>query len=431
MPVRATHTDHTELLPGPYATGSDVTRACLSCHEESGEQMLHSSHWTWLSEPQAVGDDYLSIGKANLLNNFCIGVQSNWTGCTRCHNGYGWTDANFDFTNQENIDCLSCHDQSGTYVKGGGGLPVETVDLAVAAQSVGTPSRETCGFCHFDGGGGNGVKHGDLDESLYYPAEQVDVHMGGNDFLCVDCHRTTDHEIAGRAISVNFDTTENQVQCTDCHDSALHDDDRIADHLDTLACQTCHVPAVALRDPTKISWDWSTAGLDLPENIHEYLRIKGTFVYTYNLIPTYGWFNGSVDRYLLGDEIDPTTATIINQPLGDISDPNALIYPFKVHTGFQVYDAEYNYFLQPQTTGETGYWTTFDWNSALENGSAATGLPYSGSYDFAPTEMYWTLSHMVAPASNALQCADCHEDTGRFDWEALGYVGDPMEWGGR
>jgi hypothetical protein len=45
--------------------------------------------------------------------------------------------------------------------------------------------------------------------------------------------------------------------------------------------------------------------------------------------------------------------------------------------------------------------------------------------------MYWPLTHMVRPASQALTCADCHSDNGRIDWEALGYYGDPMVWGGR
>jgi hypothetical protein len=30
-----------------------------------------------------------------------------------------------------------------------------------------------------------------------------------------------------------------------------------------------------------------------------------------------------------------------------------------------------------------------------------------------------------------LQCNDCHSAEGRLDWQALGYPGDPMEWGGR
>ncbi|KAB2853378.1 MAG: cytochrome C, partial [Anaerolineae bacterium] len=54
-----------------------------------------------------------------------------------------------------------------------------------------------------------------------------------------------------------------------------------------------------------------------------------------------------------------------------------------------------------------------------------------GQYGFAPTTSYWPQTHMVAPAEDALQCVDCHGENGRMDWEALGYPGDPMMWGGR
>lgn len=86
-------TNSTPFLKGPFETGNDVTRACLTCHEDAGEQVIHTSHFTWLSEPEAIPgrDELVQVGKANLLNNFCIGVQSNWTGCTRCHTGYGST----------------------------------------------------------------------------------------------------------------------------------------------------------------------------------------------------------------------------------------------------------------------------------------------------------------------------------------------------
>jgi hypothetical protein len=60
-----------------------------------------------------------------------------------------------------------------------------------------------------------------------------------------------------------------------------------------------------------------------------------------------------------------------------------------------------------------------------------TGLQYSGQYDFATTYMYWPTTHMVQPAEKALQCGDCHGENGRLDWAALGYPGDPVEWGGR
>ena len=48
-------------------------------------------------------------------------------------------------------------------------------------------------------------------------------------------------------------------------------------------------------------------------------------------------------------------------------------------------------------------------------GYEITGLPYSGSYNFAPTEMYFPLSHMVTSLDQSLQCIDCHGERGRID----------------
>ena len=357
VPDRVPPTDHSDLMEGPFETGQDVTNACLECHEDAATQVMETAHWTWVSDPIFVEDrdETILVGKANSLNNFCIGIQSNWPGCTRCHAGYGWEDGSFDFSVEENVDCLACHDQSGLYVKTTAGNPAEGSDLLAAAQSVSTPTRQNCGSCHFNGGGGNGVKHGDLDESLYFPTENLDVHMGGLDFQCVDCHQTEDHHISGRAISVSMDDA-NQVYCADCHDETLHEDARINDHTDTVACQTCHIPAGARREPTKMDWDWSTAGQDLPEDPHEYLKIKGSFVYETDFVPEYDWYSGGVEyRYLLGDPINPDEFTALNPPAGSIDDPEAKIFPFKVHTAMQPYDAIYEYLLQPKTVGEGGF----------------------------------------------------------------------------
>ena len=432
VPESRIHTDHTYLMEEPFSSGPEVTAACLECHEDAAHEVGQTAHWNWQGEPVLLPgrDEPLAIGKKNLINNFCIGVQSNWDGCTSCHAGYGWSDADYDFSDTSNVDCLVCHDNSGTYVKGNAGQPVEGVDLLAVAQSVGTPTRENCGSCHFNGGGGNAVKHGDLDSSLYFPTEDIDVHMGRYDFLCIDCHQTENHDIQGRSISVSVDN-ENQVYCTDCHSEQLHEDERINQHTDTVACQTCHIPEGAVRQATKTYWDWSTAGKDWEEDPHEYLKIKGSFVYESNFTPNYLWYNGLADRYLLGDTINASTVTSINQPLGDISDPDAKIWPFKIHLAKQPYDASYQYLLQPQTTGEGGYWTEFNWQQALELGEQATGIPYSGNYGFAETAMYWPTTHMVAPSEDALQCASCHGEYSRLDWQALGYPGDPIEWGGR
>ena len=138
-----------------------------------------------------------------------------------------------------------------------------------------------------------------------------------------------------------------------------------------------------------------------------------------------------MSRYLLGDKIDPSKVTPINLPQGSISDRKAKIWPFKIHRGKQPYDAGNNYLFPPITGGKVGYWTDFDWDQAFRLGAKASNVSYSGKVGFARTEMYWPLTHMVAPREKALSCTDCHGEGGRLDWKALGYAGDPMKTGGR
>jgi octaheme c-type cytochrome (tetrathionate reductase family) len=433
VPRRAAPVDHSALMEGPFETGKDVTVACLECHEDAARQVMQTPHWTWESAPVELEgrDEPVVIGKKNAINNFCIGIQGNWDSCTACHAGYGWADETFDFGDEANVDCLVCHDNSGGYIKSKAGLPAAGVDLLAAAKSVALPTRENCGSCHFRGGGGDAVKHGDLDESLYYPEDHVDVHMGRYDFQCIDCHKTEDHLISGRSISVSVDN-ENQIACTDCHAERLHADQRINAHTESVACQTCHIPEVAVHQATKTHWDWSTAGDDEREEAtHEYLKIKGSFVYEKNLKPEFVWYNGHADRYLLGDPVAEEGITALNPPKGDIRDPEAKIWPFKVHRAMQPYDTENRYLMQPVTAGEGGFWREFNWDQAIQLGSEVTGMDYSGEFGFAATSMYWPQTHMVAPKEQALQCKACHCERGCIDWEAIGSPGDPLKWGSR
>jgi Zn finger protein HypA/HybF involved in hydrogenase expression len=226
---------------------------------------------------------------------------------------------------------------------------------------------------------------------------------------------------------------QEQVSCEECHVDQKHEDERINTHLSAVACQTCHIPALALEDPTKIYWDWSQAGQEGRTDDHfTYLKIKGEFVYDKNFAPTYLWFNGNNEyRYILGDQLGKDGVTYINKPAGSIGDQKSKIFPFKLHIAKQPYDVQNNYLLQPITSGKDGFWTTFDWNSAFELAAPITGLAYSGQYDFTTTYMYWPTTHMVQPAEQALQCDACHGENGRLNWEELGYPGDPIEWGGR
>ncbi len=441
LPARAAHVDHRDIVKGVFKTGQDVTRACLACHPDAARDVMKTSHWTWESKAQTVPwrAQPVTIGKANQINNFCIGAQGNENKCMSCHAGYGWEAGRAaQQARPENVDCLACHADPATYGKGLWGNPAPSVDLLAAARSVRATTRENCGKCHFDGGGGNGVKHGDLDESLYFPNRALDVHMGGRHNLqCSDCHRTHQHQILGRMVADNYriDPAE-QVACEQCHRGTVHRDQRIGTHLKAVACQTCHVPAIAREEPTKVAWDWSKAGQKGRADDHyTYLKIKGEFSYESDFAPEYLWFNGSNEyRYLLGDPIRRDGPTYINKPAGSIADPQARIFPFKVHTAKQPYDKVHGYLLQPITAGAGGFWTTFDWNQAFERAVPVTGLAYSGRYDFAETVMYWPSTHMVQAADKALACEACHAPegrTGRLDWKALGYPGDPIRWGGR
>jgi octaheme c-type cytochrome (tetrathionate reductase family) len=428
-----THLDHSEFFKDRIATPQDVTRACLKCHPGAADEVMKTSHWQWLGgEVKVPGREIpVRIGKKNLLNNFCISIAGNWATCTKCHVGYGWHDAKFDFSKRENVDCLVCHERSGAYVKGLAGIPGTGADLAAVAQTVGYPKRENCAVCHNYGGGGQGVKHGDLDSSLENPAPGDDAHMGGWNFLCIDCHGAKKHNIKGRAFSVSVEDA-NGIGCVGCHGAPPHRDSRINLHLGSVACQTCHIPTYARKFPTVTFWDWSKAGdMDRPEEDHKYKRTKGEFVYQTNVIPEYAWFNMSMGRYLLGDGIDPSEVTDMNRPIGNVADKNSRIWPFKVQRSIQHYDKEFKHLLTPVTAGPGGYWSEFNWDKALRLGAAATGLEYSGEYGFTRTRMFWPLSHMVVSKGESLMCQDCHGKKGRLDWRGLGYNGDPMRFGGR
>lgn len=427
------HLNHAPFFPDPIDDPRDVTRACLKCHENAGREFMETSHWQWLGDDVTVPghDAPMRIGKRNLMNNFCIGITGNEKACTKCHAGYGWENAGFDFNDPSNIDCLVCHEHSGAYIKTLGGMPAQDVDLRAAAQSVGTPERANCLTCHAYGGGGEAVKHGDIDATLDQPTPSDDIHMGRAGLICIDCHTTRNHRMRGRAFSVSIEDRM-AVTCLDCHTREPHDDERINEHVSAVACQTCHIPAFARRHATKTQWDWSKAGdVTRQDDPHHYLKIKGEFLYDDNVTPTYAWFNGSMDRYIMGDTIDPAAVTDMNRPRGDRKDTTARIWPFKTHIANQPYDIRYRYLLVPTTGGDGGFWTTFDWQKSLELGEAATGMPYSGEFGFAQTRMFWAISHGVAPKDQALGCAECHSPDGRMDWVALGYDADPARAGGR
>ncbi len=432
--------DHSEFIEGPFNSPQEVTALCLECHNGMDTDIIKTRHWNWLGDEFITADGQkIRLGKQNIINNYCIAVPSNWPRCTSCHIGYGWKDETFDFSDGRNIDCLICHDQSGTYKKvpTGAGIPDPSVDLLKVAQSVGKTRIENCSICHFNGGGGTGVKHGDMDGSMINPSPDLDVHMGELGFTCSDCHAGENHEILGASHGSLAEGT-NHISCLGCHGDQPHRKKLINDHINSVACETCHIPAFAREEPTKVWWDWSTSGKNRDPRPDEYGmpdydKKKGDYRWDKNVIPEYRWHNGRADYYLYGDIINPKEVVQLNILTGEIDDQKARITPFKVMKGKQPYDSRNNYMVVAKLFGEGGYWDTYNWNDAVKLGMQTINMAFSGRVGFVETEMYWPINHMVAPAKKSLRCTECHSRKGpkRLNWEELGYDGDPMYTGSR
>jgi ribosomal protein S27AE len=472
--------DHTKFkeLQRNFSKPEDVTKACLSCHNLAGLEIMKTSHWLWEREtdkmPGREGKT-VSAGKKNIINNFCIALTSNEPRCTSCHIGYGWKDQKFDFTDQSKIDCLVCHESTGTYKKfpAGSGYPVskktlfpgnqqwyEVPEYGKVAQSVKRPSRNNCGTCHFYGGGGNAVKHGAMDKSLANPDKSIDIHMAkeGANMACVDCHAADRHDIKGQLFSVSSDNKD-RLHCERCHTVKPHTQNlfvekfeaegydlfknklfnrktpetsfkkRILDkHIERISCQACHINLYSTKYKTKIWWDWSKAGQKndqgKPRVIKDadgdstYDGQKGEFKLGKNLTPEYFWFNGQAAHVLVGDKIDPENAPIkINDITGQCGEKGSKIWPFKVMRGKQLYDPVEKTFIVPKLFGPKGsgaYWADWDWEKASIAGMKEAGVAFSGKMEWIETEMNWPLTHLVRDKENSLKCSDCHSRNGRL-----------------
>ena len=445
------------------------TESCLLCHQDEAEQMLDSAHFKWQGKVENIaGMKGMQLGKNQLLNNFCIAVPTNEPRCTQCHAGYGYDDKNYNFNDPANIDCLACHDQSGTYSKAPttAGLPPDNVDLNVVARSIaegGKPTRKACIGCHAKAGGGDNVKHGDISTDLVATTREYDVHMGvdGANLVCADCHDANhdpksgdyNHGIAGQELHSVHEG--NMKQCTDCHGEAvaIHKDTPAAELIepgwhDRLACQVCHIPAIARKVSTKTEWYWEDAGQDITPPIDPdtgrptYDKKKGTFVWKNNVRPVLRYSNGMWERKVINvDDRYDSEPIDLASPQGGYSDPDAMIYPFKLMVGNQPVDPVNKTIMVPhlfgKKSGPNPYWGKFDWDLALQDGADYTGQPYSGTYGFASTEMLLSVNHEIAPAEMALgagpapdNCIQCHVSN-NIDFTELGWTADPLNGGKR
>jgi octaheme c-type cytochrome (tetrathionate reductase family) len=389
------------------------TSQCLYCHGRSGDDVMKTAHWKWEGTVTGIkGFEGTTHGKKDLINNFCLAVPTNEGRCSQCHIGYGWGSKNFDFGDPKNIDCLACHDQTGTYKKvqtptatqpvvGGPDMTAEA--LLKVAQSVGmnggVPPRSTCVFCHARAGGDDNVKHGDISSRMGFakvtdpaadPAKYLDrsedVHMGydpvakkGGDMKCVACHQVKkdasgnliDHGIGG----FMYHSTDEGVMkdCEDCHGAAtsIHVGTSVENTVrthDRLACQVCHIPTFSRKVATYLDWRWGVAGLDarpascaasptgvaadLVTQRTTYVKNKGCFTWGTNVRPSLRYYDGKWNRMIVGFNDKWTTQPVdLGSPSASYQDASAKIYPFKKMTGNQVADASNKTMMVPHLYG--------------------------------------------------------------------------------
>ncbi|MBF0110895.1 MAG: tetrathionate reductase family octaheme c-type cytochrome [Magnetococcales bacterium] len=455
LPLSTTRHDLLPSLAGPFSSGREVTRACLGCHTEAAAMVRRNIHWTWEFSDASTGRTY---GKNHVLNTFCGSVASNMRECTTCHVGYGWKDPETNQVADDQVDCLVCHEQTGTYKKYNYGWSelrfkdkiIRKPDYVALARSVGRPSRSNCGSCHFRGGSGDGAKHGDLDSSLVWPDRSLDVHMNadGLNFACITCHNADGHRITGSRYVVKAQDSlgidrpgrsdDTHTSCASCHGNAPHPGQfKLDDHVDRVACQTCHIPAMARGGvKTMVHWDWRTAGHEIGgSDIPEVLRTHGhssqevdvrhtpnhgTTLWAENLTPRYAWFNGKVEYMGLKEKLKTADLAQVNRIFGSARDPDARIWPFKRMFAMTPFDPinrtlVVNHLIKSDADDREAFEVSYDWRMSVAAGMKEADAPFSGQVGFIRAVMHFPLTHMIAPKEEALKCRECHRDGGRMD----------------
>jgi len=68
FPPPVSTADHAkfESLKKDFRSPQEVTKACLSCHNQAGEHFLKTLHWTWTWK----GKDGRLLGKGHVINNY-------------------------------------------------------------------------------------------------------------------------------------------------------------------------------------------------------------------------------------------------------------------------------------------------------------------------------------------------------------------------
>ena len=430
----------------------DGPATCVECHVNEALDAFHSVHYQQTGPtPNVTNIDGNAGERGNGFigfNSYCgTHVTSSRATCSGCHSGNGQFPSPEPSAAQlANIDCLMCHQDAyrrtaappyelvevplpdgGTFTirvpvedeNGFHYMPDEAsmmISILEAARTVHKPTRTSCLRCHAGAAGRNGGKRGDLSSVTANPPLTSDVHMSphGANLSCVNCHYAGNHRVRGRGLDLRPNDSPEQLTCAGCHGERPHGDysprkSKSRDlHASRVACQSCHIPRFAKDVPTELARDWlsptfnplacSGQGGWAPEDT------LGS-----NLIPSYGWFDGTSEVYVLGQvpaqNADGEYALAV--PHGGVSSPGAKIYPMKEHRGNAArHDATGQ--LIPHSTFT--FFTTASFSQAVEVGQQVSGL--TGPYSIVTTHEFQTINHGVERKKNALRCGDCHSGAG-------------------
>jgi len=435
--------DHKE-----YFEHYEGTKTCLGCHEKEALSFFRSQHYQWRGEaPAIVNSKGRKLGKINTINDFCTNPEASWIGlsrnsrgeilskgCSACHAGLGRLPKPDPTPEQlENIDCLMCH-ASGynrdLYPTSDGGWewkPVlwkNQVGLDSVSKRISMPQRKMCLRCHAGSGGGPNFKRGDLEYALADPTPEFDVHMAsaGNDMQCVDCHAGEDHRVKGRGTDLaGSDTLGPRLTCDSCHGEAPHRVAALNAHVARVYCTSCHVPTFAKQDATDMVRDWST-----PLYHEDADKYSATITLAKDVEPVYAWFDGTTIAQLPNEpaRLDVDGAVGMMMPHGSKDDPGSKIYAFKLHRG-KLPILRQERWIIPIVVEE--FFADGDIDKAVKNAAKEFYGIENADYEWVDTERYMGVFHEVPPASEAVQCLDCHRPGGRMDWKALGYGADPLD----
>ena len=385
QPAHAGTPEHAQLT-GPYGSVSEVTAQCLSCHAKQGEDILHSSHWTWKRE-RKTDSGSREFSKKNGLTTFALAAGANPSQCLPCHISSNLLDNGFDPTSPVNIDCLVCHDTSGTYGRENG-APVKEQNLAAIAAGVGTPTTQNCMTCHGVNAHTAGIKmHGGI---------QSDIHLqsSGAAFSCQTCHPTGGTHSFTRTPASQPGMLQT-FGCAVCHTNTPHIQKQLNEHAEIIACSTCHIPTYGRPEPAIFGWNWfqqQTPSLFQAGNGTSTSLVSPSGMLTAErLRPVYLWDDGLDRYYQRGEKVDRGKPAVLLGP-GERT-MTSKITPFAPTFGTQLMDGRYRFLISPVLEqGDDLAPYGHDWTKAAQEGMTRLRLPFSGQMETVTTVTYTGLS---------------------------------------